>query len=89
MYKKGVTIQNGFYIVEVSRAPKHIYIAAYDLQDISNKFIKSMSIQSGVKMLKRYQFNFELLIKNVRLDFQQLKLYLAEEKIPLVQYLQA
>ena len=40
MFKKGMVLQQGFFIVELSQSQNHFFISAYDLQSNSNKFVK-------------------------------------------------
>ena len=59
MFKKGISLQQGFFVVEISKAPKHFFISAYDIQNGTNKYVKKMKLENGLELLKRYGFNFE------------------------------
>ena len=43
MLKKGIQLDQGFYIIELSKTNSHFYLVAYDIQNSDNKFVKTMS----------------------------------------------
>lgn len=65
-------------MVEISNSDKSFFIAVYDIQNEGNKFIKQMSVNAGISILGKFDFDTEEFAKSIRLDQANKKIFILE-----------
>jgi hypothetical protein len=83
LFKKGVELEDeqGFYLIEISKSNKFMFVVAYDVQNMGAKYIKHLDVDQGLEMLKNYKYNIDEIAKNIRINVRKRKLYLNENYI--------
>ena len=71
----------GFYLIEISKSEKLLFIVAYDIQNIGLKYLMKMPLQKGLRLIQRNNYDIDKVAQSIRISIRQRKLYLVETKL--------